>query len=210
MMEIDMSDKEYRLEIRVRNNTVLKRIEQLGYDSIPAFCRDKGLPYHLVNEIIAFKLPFYGKRGNISGSIIKLADALNMLPDHIYPPERRGKPLTQNKYIVESRGVDLMQVANSLRADSLPPDERKMLDDFAPTIQLLLNELTPRQKEVLERRFGLIDGYEETLDDVGAALGVGRERIRQIEAKAMRRMRHPDRSRNLREYLETLNEVGSR
>ena len=85
-----------------------------------------------------------------------------------------------------------------------------MLDDFAPTIQLLLNELTPRQKEVLERRFGLIDGYEETLDDVGAALGVGRERIRQIEAKAMRRMGHPDRSRNLREYLETLNEIGSR
>jgi RNA polymerase sigma factor (sigma-70 family) len=205
-----MTSPEYRLEIKVRNNAVLRRIDELGYESVTAFCRDKGLPYHVVNSIIGFKLPFYGKRGNISGSIISLADALNVLPDYIYPLERRGEPLQNNKYIIETRGVDLMQIATSIRTDALPLDERKMLDDFAPTMQLVLNELPPRHREVLERRFGLVDGHEQTLDEVGTALGVGRERIRQIEARAIRMMKSPHRSRDLREYLEILNDAGAR
>jgi hypothetical protein len=202
--------KEYRLEIKVRNNAVLKRIEELGYESVPAFCRDKGLTYHLVNEIISFKLPFYGKRGEITGHIIKLADALQVLPDYIYPQERREKPLTQNKYIVETRKADLMQIASGARNDALPVDDRKMLEDFAPTIHRLMDELSPRQREVLDRRFGITTGHEETLDEVGAALKVGRERVRQIEAKAIRKMKHPERSRNLREYLEFMNEMAVR
>lgn len=202
--------KEYRLEIKVKNNVVIKRIEELGYESVPAFCRDKGQAYHVVNEIIGFKLPFYGKRGNISGSIIKLAEALSILPDHIYPPERREKPLLQNKYIVETEKADLMQIATGVRTDTLPLDDRKMLQDFAPTIHRVLDELTPRQKEVLDRRFGITSGYEETLEEVGVAMGVCGQRVRQIEAKAMRRMKHPERSRNLREYLEFMNEMDVR
>jgi DNA-directed RNA polymerase, sigma subunit (sigma70/sigma32) len=55
---------------------------------------------------------------------------------------------------------------------------------------------------VLQLRFGLTDGHQRTLEEVGKRIGVTRERIRQIEAKALRKLRHPSRSKKLREYLE--------
>ena len=69
-------------------------------------------------------------------------------------------------------------------------------------IRSALGVLSEREREVLEMRFGLSDGQDHTLEEVGRHLGVTRERIRQIEAKALRKLRHPTRSRQLRDYLE--------
>jgi RNA polymerase primary sigma factor len=66
----------------------------------------------------------------------------------------------------------------------------------------VLYTLPPREQEVLKMRFGLEDGYSLTLEEVGLYFNVTRERIRQIEAKALRRLRHPKRSRRLKDYLE--------
>ena len=63
--------------------------------------------------------------------------------------------------------------------------------------------LTERERRVLELRFGLTDGYEHTLEEVGKQYKVTRERIRQIEAKALRKLRHPTRVRQLQGFLET-------
>jgi RNA polymerase primary sigma factor len=65
----------------------------------------------------------------------------------------------------------------------------------------ILDSLSERERKVLEMRFGLADGQGRTLEEVGLAFGVTRERIRQIEAKALRKLRHPIRSRKLRDYL---------
>ena len=62
--------------------------------------------------------------------------------------------------------------------------------------------LTDRERQVLEQRFGLVDGYSRTLEEVGRQFRVTRERIRQIEAKALRKMRHPTRIRQLEGFLE--------
>jgi RNA polymerase primary sigma factor len=68
-------------------------------------------------------------------------------------------------------------------------------------VEVLLT-LTPREQRVLQLRFGLEDGRCRTLEEVGLEFSVTRERIRQIEAKALRKLRHPSRSRKLKDYLE--------
>ena len=69
-------------------------------------------------------------------------------------------------------------------------------------IKDVLETLTDRERQVLEQRFGLVDGYSRTLEEVGRQFRVTRERIRQIEAKALRKMRHPTRIRQLEGFLE--------
>jgi RNA polymerase primary sigma factor len=69
-------------------------------------------------------------------------------------------------------------------------------------LQEVMKTLPPREQEVLKMRFGLEDGYSLTLEEVGLYFNVTRERIRQIEAKALRRLRHPKRSRRLKDYID--------
>jgi len=66
----------------------------------------------------------------------------------------------------------------------------------------VLGTLSSRERDVLAMRFGLDDGRSRTLEEVGKAFGVTRERIRQIEAKALRKLRHPSRSKMLKDYLD--------
>lgn len=65
----------------------------------------------------------------------------------------------------------------------------------------VLNTLNERERDVLRLRFGLVDGKARTLEEVGSQFNVTRERIRQIEAKALRKLRHPSRSKKLKDYL---------
>jgi len=69
-------------------------------------------------------------------------------------------------------------------------------------LESVLDTLTEREKDVLKLRFGLDDGYQRTLEEVGHIFKVTRERIRQIEAKALKKLKHPSRSRRLRDYLD--------
>jgi RNA polymerase primary sigma factor len=73
----------------------------------------------------------------------------------------------------------------------------------------VLTTLTERERKILEMRFGLIDGYERTLEEIGKMYNVTRERIRQIEAKALRKLRHPTRVRHLQGFLETDEEAAA-
>ena len=89
------------------------------------------------------------------------------------------------------------------------PDEEALAPAEAASMLLLkeqledvLNTLADREEEVLRLRFGLDDGKARTLEEVGRVFGVTRERIRQIEAKALRKLRHPSRSKKLKDYLE--------
>ena len=75
----------------------------------------------------------------------------------------------------------------------------KLLKD---KIEEVLNTLTPREQRILRLRFGLINGRCYTLEEVGQKFGLTRERIRQIEARALRRLRHPRRSKHLKDYLQ--------
>ena len=85
---------------------------------------------------------------------------------------------------------------------SLSPEEYTENEILKEEIKEVLETLQPREQEVLELRFGLIDGTCHTLEDVGKRFNVTRERIRQIEAKALRKLRHPSRAKKLKDFLD--------
>jgi RNA polymerase primary sigma factor len=84
------------------------------------------------------------------------------------------------------------------------PVEAIMLSDLRNKTQRILKTLSPREEQILRMRFGVDDGTEHTLEEVGRAFNVTRERIRQIESKALRRLRHPSRSSELRACFEAI------
>ena len=86
--------------------------------------------------------------------------------------------------------------------EATAPSDAASLTMLHNEVEDILDTLTPRERRVLQLRFGLIDGHQRTLEEVGKRFGVTRERIRQIEAKALRKLRHPSRSKKLRDYLE--------
>jgi len=86
--------------------------------------------------------------------------------------------------------------------NALPPVDAASRQLLKEQIDEVLSSLTPREQRVLQLRFGLEDGRSRTLEEVGKEFSVTRERIRQIEAKALRKLRHPSRSRKLKDYLE--------
>ncbi|MFN2290661.1 MAG: RNA polymerase sigma factor [Anaerolineae bacterium] len=89
-----------------------------------------------------------------------------------------------------------------IKDETMPePDDAASQQLLREQLRKILSSLNHRERQVLEMRFGLNDGQSHTLEEVGQAFGVTRERIRQIEAKALRKLRHPLRSRKLRDYL---------
>ena len=114
------------------------------------------------------------------------------------------------KYALEPVSLEtpIGEEEDSHLGDFIPDDDSPAPSDAASYTLLkeqlneVLHTLTPREEQVLKLRFGLIDGKTRTLEEVGKEFDITRERIRQIEAKALRKLRHPSRSKRLRDYLD--------
>jgi RNA polymerase primary sigma factor len=86
----------------------------------------------------------------------------------------------------------------------LSPIDAVLVSNLQDQTRRVLKTLTPREEQVLKMRFGVGDGSEHTLEEVGRSFNVTRERIRQIESKALRKLRHPSRAKKLKPFLETI------
>lgn len=108
-----------------------------------------------------------------------------------------------NSYVGEDEESEL----GDLYVEDLSPsvEEQVEFTMLSETLDLVLETLTQREKDIIEQRFGLKDGVEKTLEQVGVKYNVTRERIRQIEAKAFRKLRHPSRSQKLKSFLWGVN-----
>jgi RNA polymerase primary sigma factor len=104
---------------------------------------------------------------------------------------------TINKLIRTSRAL-----VQELGREPTSEEIAKRMDIPVAKVRKVLKTLTPREEKVIKMRFGVGDGSEHTLEEVGQSFAVTRERIRQIEAKALRKLRHPSRSRKLKAFLE--------
>ncbi len=94
------------------------------------------------------------------------------------------------------------ELGDFIESPGLKPEEQATRELLKIHLDEVLDSLSPREKRVLQLRFGIEDGKQRTLEEVGKEFGVTRERIRQIEAKAIRKLRHPTRAKKLRDYLE--------
>lgn len=161
------------------------------------------IPVHMVetiNKVKKTSTQLLHKNGH-DPSAEEIADELGMSPDKV----REILRLSQEPVSLET---PIGEEEDSHLGDFIPDDDALSPADAA-SISLLkeqLNEvlktLTPRESKVLSLRFGLEDGHPRTLEEVGLQFGVTRERIRQIEAKALRKLRHPSRSKKLRDFLD--------
>ncbi|TAE58045.1 MAG: RNA polymerase sigma factor SigC [Nostocales cyanobacterium] len=96
------------------------------------------------------------------------------------------------------------ELGELLETDSVTPEEMLMRESLHKDLQNLLADLTTREREVILMRFGLSDGHPYSLAEIGRALDLSRERVRQIESKALQKLRQPKRRNLIRDYLESL------
>lgn len=167
------------------------------------------LPVH-VNE-------YLGRLGRIGSALqnvlereptfAELAKLFRNRDHRAVPAEKIAKLLAADKNVgsldIEIDPNDPGQtLADIVEDQSSPsPEEEALGIDLRDRLQEQLNSLPPREREVLTLRFGLDDGRERTLEEVGAEIGVTRERIRQIEEVALRKLRHSDMAKGYRNYI---------
>ena len=161
------------------------------------------IPVHMVetiNKLIRIQRQLLQELGR-EPEVEEIANEMEITPEKVREIMKKSQePVSLEKPIGEEEDSHL--------GDFIPDDDAPSpADQAAFTLlkeQLLevLKGLTPREEKVLRLRFGLDDGRQRTLEEVGREFNVTRERIRQIEAKALRKMRHPSRSKKLKEYLD--------
>ena len=161
------------------------------------------IPVHMVetiNKLMRISrqlLQEYGREPTIE----EIADAMGMTEDKVREILKIAQePVSLETPIGEEEDSHLGDFIED--EDVLAPVDAVSFYLLKEQLEDVLGTLTPREERVLRLRFGLDDGRPRTLEEVGQEFGVTRERIRQIEAKALRKLRHPSRSKKLKDYLE--------
>ena len=161
------------------------------------------IPVHMVetiNKIIRINRQLLQELGR-EPSPSEIAERMDM-------PEDRVREILKISQEPVSLETPIGEEEDSHLGDFIPDDNMPVPADAAAFTMLreqldeILDTLTDRERKVLTLRFGLIDGRARTLEEVGKEFNVTRERIRQIEAKALRKLRHPTRSKRIKDYLE--------
>jgi len=179
-------------------------IRQAITRSIADQARTIRIPVHMVehmNRVIRAKRQLHQELER-EPSVDELAAHVQLEPDRVRDLLRISMdPLSLDSPVGEEDESNLGDFIEDLSADG-PADiaTRLMLSEAVGEV---LNELSEREQEIVRLRFGLDGGQAKTLEEVGREFGVTRERIRQIEAKTLAKLRHPQRSQRLREFLET-------
>ena len=178
-------------------------IRQAITRSVADQARTIRIPVHMVetiNKLIRVSRQLLQEKGR-EPHVDEIAVAMNMSEDKV----REIMKIAQEPVSLET---PIGEEEDSILGDFIPDSDAPAPEDKAAYMLLreqlidVLDSLTAREAKVLKLRFGLEDGRARTLEEVGGEFNVTRERIRQIEAKALRKLRHPSRSRKLKDFLE--------
>ena len=200
-----MSDpKDYRIEIKVKNNRLLTKMEEAGYPSVAKLADTIGMNRSVIYRIVSMKSAALDEEGYYRPEALRIAEFLKCTPQDIYPPAQMRGTMKENTAQVTANANEIDSLTSSLRTLAFSPEQRLILGEAKQALKAAMLTLTPKEQRILDLRYGLTYGEEKTLDEVGAMFGVSRERIRQQEMKALRKMRHPERSRELRANINEL------
>lgn len=197
--------KEYRIKVIVRNNLLLTAIEDAGYKSQAEFARASGLKSQEVSDMVAMRLAPIGMNGNFCYVAIAIMEALGAAPSDLWTAEQMTIKLRSNtieKELSKEAILEAIQMESGTLLGIASPEEVIEQNQRRSVVEATLNTLTPTEVKVLSMRYGFDDGEEKSLEEVGKEFHFSRERIRQIEAKALRKMRHPSRSDKLKHFIE--------
>jgi len=161
------------------------------------------IPVHMVetiNRLIRTSRRLQQELGREPSSE-EIAHEMDLTPEKVRDIQKISQePVSIDMPIGEEEDSNLGDFIEDQKA--LAPADAASQQMLKEQMERVLGQLSDRERRVLELRFGLEDGRSRTLEEVGREFGVTRERIRQIEAKALRKLRHPTKSRQLRDYLE--------
>ncbi|WP_441361482.1 RNA polymerase sigma factor RpoD [Acholeplasma laidlawii] len=162
------------------------------------------IPVHMVetiNKMIRIQRQLVQELGR-DATIEEIAEKMDITPEKVQNIQRIAKePISLEEPVGEEEDSSLGDFISDPNA--LNPHDYMMQEMVKKTLDEVLETLTDREEKVLRLRYGLLDGKTHTLEEVGREFGVTRERIRQIEAKALRKLRSPQRQNKLKEFYIT-------
>ncbi|NME83767.1 sigma-70 family RNA polymerase sigma factor [Clostridium sp. SM-530-WT-3G] len=162
------------------------------------------IPVHMVETIIKVTYILVKNEGLSNEKILEIVKKEGI------SEEKFNLALSLRKNILTLTSINTLvgEDSETELIDLIEDKEEKLVEDQVveniekEIIQLQLNTLKEREKNVLQLRFGLVDGKDRTLEEIGQVYGVTRERIRQIESKALKKLKHPSRSKKLKDFIE--------
>ena len=197
--------EEFNIKVTVRNNLVLTAITNSGYTNLAKFAKDNALSLGLLYDTINLKRPPMLQTGEFSPFAMELMEVLGACPTDLWTAEQLTMKLKKNISYRELGKDELQRCLQSSARSLIGLDyaEQEAEESQATKIMAdVVDSLTPREAKVLKMHFGLDGEDEHTLEQIGKKMGVTRERIRGIEAKALSKMRHPSRAEIFKFLIE--------
>ena len=179
--------KDYRVEVKVKNNYLFKLMESYGLSNAAELSRASGLAQTAIGKVLNLKVPAFTKKGETTATAQALCDFFTCSVYDLFPPQHIDDPLQINSGAIEANMAEL--TSSNLLAGGTDPLQILSHGDATDLVAAAVGKLTDRERTIVNARFGLEGESPKTLAEIKEIVGVNPERIRQIEQKALRKLR---------------------
>jgi RNA polymerase sigma factor (sigma-70 family) len=211
-----MDNERLRVELRFKNATLFNALLEVfpskrrpGFPDLVKAASSMGISYSDLCGLVSLTLSPWRADGTERTAAGRVAEYLKRDAEFLFPirlysgiiPKRLAREIDGSRWIglLEAQQQRLLPMSTEDLEGTIDSIDR---DDLRHTVDSILKTLTPREEKVLRARFGFNDGEEETLEKVGCRLEIFKQRVSQIQNEALRKLRHPNRSRHLVLYYK--------